>query len=512
MTSILIVDDEPKMSGVLARMLARDGYDVQWTDSPANALDMLAQRGFDIVLCDLRMPEMSGIDVLERAKRANPGMDFVMMTAYATPQTAVESMKKGAIDYLIKPFAIEELKSLIKRIEESRSTARDDQPVPPAHTILAREQAAGLAREQAAGAVPGADVAALKPPGLQTLEGAVAASSQMQEVLGRARKVAASNASVLLRGESGTGKEVFAKAIHAMSARAAMPLIKVNCGAIPETLMESELFGHVKGSFTGASETRKGVFEAADGGSIFLDEIGEVPIHLQVKLLRVLQEGEVQRVGETATRKVDVRVLAATNRDLENAVARNEFRQDLYYRLNVIPIVLPPLRDRREDLDPLINHFLKKFSGGRPPKRLAQEAITLLHKYDYPGNIRELENAIEHAVVLSDSEMIEVPDLPFQIQNFEWTRSAGISPAPAGSSDQMHLEDIEKRCIINALEKTKYNYTRAAAHLGITRRTLGYRLQKYGLDKQVEESIRRLREAKNSPSSANSDIPSPYNS
>lgn len=480
-TSILIIDDEPKMSGVLARMLARDGYDVEWTDNPLEALQKFTQRGFDIVLCDLRMPQMSGIDVLDRGKRANPNMDFVMMTAYASPQTAVESMKKGAIDYLIKPFAIEELKALIRRIEETRADRMsDDQISPPAYGLTSSPPAA-------------------RPEGrIETAEGTptgiVARSPQMQEILAKAKKVAVSNASVLLRGESGTGKEVLARAIHSMSPRAKGPLITVNCGAIPENLMESELFGHLKGSFTGAAENRKGHFESASGGSIVLDEIGELPLHLQVKLLRVLQEGEVQRVGESVATKVDVRIIAATNRNLEDAVARGEFRQDLYYRLNVIPIHLPPLRERREDLDALIEHFLRRFSPGGAPRDIAPDARALLSRYDFPGNIRELENAIEHAVVLSESETIQVSDLPFQIQNFEWARGAGVAPSAPTSGEHMHLEDIEKRCIISALEKTRYNFTRAAAHLGITRRTLGYRIQKYNLDEQVEEALRRRRE------------------
>jgi transcriptional regulator with PAS, ATPase and Fis domain len=237
------------------------------------------------------------------------------------------------------------------------------------------------------------------------------------------------------------------------------------------------------------------MFEAANGGSIFLDEIGELPLHLQVKLLRVLQEGEVQRVGESVQQKVDVRVIAATNRNLEDGVLKGDFRQDLYYRLNVIPIHLPPLRERQGDLEALIEHFLARFSHGAK-KSLSSDAHNLLLRYDYPGNIRELENAIEHAVVLSDGALIHVTDLPFQVQNFEWTRGIGAAPAPISGGDNMHLEEIEKRCILSALEKTRYNYTRAAAHLGITRRTLGYRIQKYGLDHHIDEAIRKLKESK----------------
>ena len=288
---------------------------------------------------------------------------------------------------------------------------------------------------------------------------------------------------------------MLAKAIHNLSPRAAGPLVMVNCGAIPETLLESELFGHVKGSFTGAVDNRKGLFETAHGGTIFLDEIGEVPVHLQVKLLRVLQEGEILRVGESRPQKVDVRIIAATNRNLEEEVARGRFRQDLYYRLNVIPIVLPPLRERAGDIPLLIEHFLRKFSPpGTPAKTLDPEALSLLLRYDYPGNIRELENAIEHAVVLSDGPTVRVADLPLQVQNFDYTRTLGAgTPAPA---EAMHLDEVEKRLILAALEKTRFNHTRAAQHLGITRRTLGYRIEKYGLRDLVEQRARELKQAK----------------
>ncbi|MCX7626179.1 MAG: sigma-54 dependent transcriptional regulator [Candidatus Sumerlaeaceae bacterium] len=457
MLRILIIDDEPKMSAALGRMLEREGHFVRSTTTPQDGLDWLAEDGFDVVLCDMRMPTMSGLDVLREAKRRAPVLDFVIMTAYADARSAVECMKEGALDYLIKPFSMDELKILLKRIEETRHL---------------REENARL-RELVEERTP--------------LENIIAASRQMQDVLARARKVAAANSSVLLLGESGTGKEVIARAIHRMSPRAQKPLVVVNCGAIPETLLESELFGHTRGSFTGATESRKGMFETADGGTIFLDEIGDLPLHLQVKLLRVLQEGEIQRIGENTPRKVDVRVIAATNRDLEQLVQEGRFRQDLYYRLNVIPIYIPPLRERREDIAPLIEHFIRKYSPAGQRKLISPEALARLMRYDYPGNVRELENAIEHAVVLSDSETITVEDLPLQIQNAEWERM--IFPTP--DSDAMSLEELEKRALLAALEKTNYNITRAAAHLGITRRTLGYRIKKYGLETLVAERSHR---------------------
>ncbi len=477
MTSLLIIDDEDKISAVLARMLTKDGYEVARTTNPAEGVRLFTERHFDVILCDLRMPEMSGIDVLDAARRHAPSADFVVMTAYASVATAVESMKKGALDYLIKPFAVDELRLLLKRIEETRGLREEN--------VRLREVIGETYR----------------------LENFIAQSPMMQNVLARSRKVASSDASVLLRGESGTGKEVLAKAIHAMSRRANGPLVIVNCGAVPENLLESEFFGHIKGSFTGAIDNRKGMFETAHGGSIFLDEIGEVPLHLQVKLLRVLQEGEIQRVGESTPIRVDVRIIAATNRNLEQDVEEGVFRQDLYYRLNVIPIQLPSLRDRREDIAPLIEHFLRKFSPGGTPPRVPPDVLHLLLGYSYPGNIRELENAIEHAVVLGDGEQLTTDDLPLQIQSAQWgdmppisggvsvASSAGGSGAPRNTGGAT-LEEMEKRAMLTALESTRYNHTRAAALLGITRRTLGYRIQKYGLTEIVEENIRRHREGR----------------
>lgn len=469
-TSLLIVDDEPKLGGVLARMLARDGYDVDWKDDPLKAIEVLQARSYDIILCDLRMPGMSGIDLLEKAKKVNPLVDFVMMTAYATPQTAVESLKKGAIDYLIKPFAIEELKALLQRIEESRGEdvfeENEKIVVSSLKKYFGGDDGLGGKKSQV-----------------------IAESPVMKDVLARIRKVAVSQSSVLLRGESGTGKEVMAKLVHELSNRSNMPLVMVNCGAIPESLMESELFGHVKGSFTGAIENRKGFFETADGGTIFLDEIGDMPLHLQVKLLRVIQEGEIQRVGESVSQRVNVRIIAATHKNLEEAVSKGEFRQDLYYRLNVIPVQLPPLRDRKEDLRPLTEYFLKKYSLKKTPKYLSAGAMNLLLEYEFPGNIRELENAIEHSVVLSDSDEILDTDLPLQFQqNFGSDNT--VVQIPSGGS---HLDEIERKCIITALEKTKYNFTRAAAHLGITRRTLGYRIQKHELDEYINNQKSQLK-------------------
>jgi DNA-binding NtrC family response regulator len=457
MLRLLIVDDEVQMGVVLGRMLEREGYSVRHTTSGKEALDLLAAEQFDLVLCDMRMPNLSGLELLQQAKRVAPDVDFVMMTAYADTRSAVECMKNGALDYLIKPFPMDELKVILERVAETRQLREENERL----------------REMVDERV--------------SLDNIVAASRAMQDVLARARKVATANSSVLLLGESGTGKEIIAKAIHRLSPRAQKRLVVVNCAAIPETLLESELFGHTRGSYTGATETRRGMFETADTGTIFLDEIGDMPQHLQVKLLRVLQEGEIQRIGENTPRKVDVRVIAATNRNLEQLVAQGRFRQDLYYRLNVIPISIPPLRERRDDIPPLIEHFLRKYARHGPPKQVSPEALALLLRYDYPGNVRELENAIEHAVVLSEGNTIQVGDLPLQIQNAEWQQV--IYPMPG--SDTMQLEELERRAMLAALEKTNYNMTRAAAHLGITRRTLGYRIKKYGLSALIAEKLRR---------------------
>lgn len=449
---ILILDDEEKMVGLIARSLERDGYEAVGETDPARALAAIKQSKFDVLLTDLRMPGLDGIEVLERVKKIDPGIDVILMTAYASVDTVREAMKLGAVDYLTKPVSAEQdLKPLLARLLGGGESREEKKPAAPPE-----------------GRAPG---------------GVAIASPAMHEVHRKALKVAQSNASVLLRGESGTGKEVLADLIQANSTRAAKPYVKVNCGALPENLLESELFGHVKGSFTGAVADRDGLFMAADGGTILLDEIGEVTPPLQVKLLRILQQGELNRVGESATRRVDVRVIAATNRPLEKMITTGEFRQDLFYRLNVVPLVLPPLRERPEDLEALIAHFCRRFSPGAPVN-FSNDAREALLRYHWPGNIRELENAIEHAIVMGDAARIGVEDLPLAVQE----SLSGPAAAPAaelGTVGNASLEEVEKRCLLQALEKTRGNRTRAAHILNITRRTLGYRLRKYGLEDEV---------------------------
>jgi len=452
--SILIIDDELKMGKALKLVLEKEGYSVDITEYPQTGLDLLARTPYQVLLCDLRMPGMGGLDVLERAKALQPHVNVIMMTAYASAETAVESMKRGAYDYLIKPFSTDELKILIQRCLRAQALQEEN--------ALLKERL----QEK------------YQP------ENTIAASKAMQLVLNRARKVAESNATVLIRGESGTGKEMLAGIIHTASARAGRPIVTVNCGALPESLLEAELFGHRRGAFTGAVENRQGLFEAADGGTIFLDEIGEISPAMQVKLLRVLQSGEFQRVGDPSVVRVDVRVLAATNRDLEKMVAEGKFRTDLYYRLNVVPLFIPPLRERREDIAPLIEHFIRKFGRGRP-FRFTPAALDLMERYTWPGNIRELENAVEHAIVLSDVETLGIEWLPTAVRSL--AEEARDEPV-AAHLDNLTLEEAEKRMIRAAMARTGYNTTRAAKQLGVTRRTLGYRLRKHGLHRGISDA------------------------
>jgi len=455
-TRILIIDDEPKMCSILKRALEVDEYEIEATSNPIKGIKYLEERPFQIILCDLKMPEMDGIEVLEKAKKIQPEADFIIMTAYATVQSAVESMKKGAFDYLIKPFSMDELRILLKRVIETKELKEEN-----VHLKEVLQSTFNF-------------------------ENIIAKSRVMEQVLTRVAKVAKSSASVLLRGESGTGKEVLAKSIHFSSARRDNPLIKVNCGAIPDTLLESELFGYTKGAFTGANETRKGLFESADRGTVFLDEIGNISPALQIKLLHVLQDGEFQRVGNySETIKVDVRIIAATNKNLEEDVKNGTFRNDLYFRLNVVPIYVPPLRERIEDVEPLVQHFLKKFTCLGETFSIDPEAMQLFLSYDWPGNIRELENAIEHSVVMSSDDIIRICDLPMTLQNFYANRECISSPL---AFDHLTLEDMEKRLILNAMKKTNCNHTHAAKILGITRRTLGYRIKKYDLESEIKNS------------------------
>ena len=443
---ILVVDDEPAQRELVAGFLRKQGFDVVEAAGGGEAVTRFKREPFDLILTDQRMPDLSGLDVLEAVRSASPETAVVIMTAYGTIETAVDAIKAGAADYLTKPLNLDELLHRVHRVRERHHLVRENRELREALTERHR------------------------------VEGIVGDSGQMQEVLSLVRRVAPSDATVLIRGESGTGKELIARALHYASPRAAGPLVKVNCAALAESLLEAELFGHEKGAFTGAIASRKGRFELADGGSIFLDEIGDLPPHLQVKLLRVLQEREFERVGSSRPVKVDVRLLAATHRNLEALVREGRFRDDLYYRINVVTIMLPPLRERREDLPPLIDHFLRTFAekNGKTVRGITREAREALLRYDYPGNIRELENLMERAVVLTRDEVIGVEDLPLTLE-------APAAQSGEGAGLIAAVEGLERRMMREALAKAEGTQTRAAELLGISERVLRYKLRKYGL-------------------------------
>ncbi len=443
---ILVVDDEAAQRELIRGFLERQGYEVLAAAGGEQALEILKREPVELILTDQRMPDFSGLELLKSARALNPEIYVIVMTAYGNIETAVEAMKAGASEYLTKPLHLEELRHKIERIRER-------------HLLYVENQELRQALESR-----------------HRIEGIIGESGQMLEVVSLVRRVAASEATVLIRGESGTGKELIAKAIHYASPRASAPLVRVNCAALPENLLESELFGHERGAFTGAVATRKGRFETADGGTLFLDEIGDLPLHLQAKLLRVLQEKEFERVGSSQPIKVNVRVLSATHRDLEALMKSGQFREDLYYRLNVVTIMLPPLRERRQDLPMLMEHFLAAFAkkNHKTIRGFTHEARQALLRYDYPGNVRELENLIERAVVLTRDEVIGREDLPLTLEEAEETADKQPNLTAA-------VEGLERRMIQDALARAGGIQTRAAELLGITERALRYKLKKYGL-------------------------------
>jgi len=448
--SILIVDDEKSQRELLRDFLRSEGHTVTEADNGEKAIKMVLGGHFDLILLDYKMPGMNGLEVLKEVKRINPEIDVVIITAYGTVETAVDALKAGAIDYITKPIVeLDELIILVNRIAERRQLIQENR----------------LLKDD------------LSKHGI-TADKIIYQSRQMAELINLAGRVAPSKASVLIQGESGTGKELLARLIHQLSPRADKPIIIVNCVALHENLLESELFGHEKGAFTGASSRRIGRFEEADGGTIFLDEIGELSPTIQVKLLRFLQEREFQRLGSNVNLQVDVRFISATNRDLEIQVAEGTFRDDLFYRLKVVTMSLPPLRERKEDLPVLIDYFIDKFAkeNGKNIKGFTAEARDLLLKYDYPGNVRELENILERAVVIAREQYITTNDLPFK-SDFLLEDS---EKKPFGALKDS-LDELEKKLIIEAMEKTQSNQTRAADLLGISERMLRYKLKKYAL-------------------------------
>ena len=449
--NLLIVEDEKSQREMLEGYLLRQGFSISSVDGGEKALDTVRRAHFDLVLLDYKMPGMDGLQTLREMKKINPELAVVMMTAYGTIETAVQAMKQGAADYLTKPIDLDELLLLIEKVSEKILLQREN-----------RELKERL-RER------------------YRFDQIVYASGKMEEVMNLTGRVAKSEATVLIRGESGTGKELIANAIHYSSPRAGRPFIKVNCTALPETLLESELFGHERGAFTGAIQRRIGRFEQAHTGSMFLDEIGDLSPSLQMKLLRFLQEKEFERVGSNQTIKTDVRVMAATSRDLEEGLRRGTFREDLYYRLNVIAIFLPPLRERREDIPLLIDHFLQKYSqkNRRPVPKVSKEARDLLLQYPYPGNVRELENIIERSVVISRGDIITTRDLPFQVR--EGVKEASLGFESKGRSLNDMLEGMERDLIVKALDEHGGVQTKAARSLGISERVLRYKMKKYRL-------------------------------
>jgi two-component system response regulator AtoC len=454
--SILFIDDEPGSRESLTLLFAREGYQVEAVAAGEEALSLLTKKSYDVIVTDLFLPGVSGIDILKHVKEHSLPCNVILITGNASAETAVRAMKEGAFDYITKPLNFEKLKVLVaKAIEKSRLVAEN---------LYLRQQLRGKYK----------------------FDNIIGNSPAIQPVFARMEKILVTDSTVLILGESGTGKELVARAIHYNGLRKEKPFIAINCGAIPAELLESELFGHMRGSFTGAVADKPGKFELANKGTIFLDEIGTMPLQLQMKLLRVLQEQEVERVGATSRTKLDVRVISATHADLEERVRREDFREDLYYRLNVIPIHLPPLRDRREDIPLLAKHFLRKICTDmrRPVLEITQEAVRALENYKWPGNVREMENVIERTVALTDSDIIDVQDLPPQIGGVAQRDSLLPSlQIPEGGLDLAEaIAQIEQTLIKQAMDKSSNVKARAASLLKINRTTLVEKIKRYGMN------------------------------
>jgi len=453
---ILVADDEKSMREFLDIMLKKEGYKVALASNGEEVLKLIEKDIFDLALVDIRMPKLDGISALKRIKSFSPETIVIIITAYASADTAIKAMKEGAYDYITKPFKIEEIKLIIKNALEKKQLQKENM-------ILKQ-----VVRDR------------------YHFENIIGQSSKMLELYDLLEKVAPTKTNILITGESGTGKELVAKAIHYNSPRKDKPFVTLNCGAIPESLIESELFGHMKGAFTDAITTKKGLFEVADEGTIFLDEISELPLMMQVKLLRVLQDKEFKRVGGTEDIRVDVRIISATNKDLEEAVREKQFREDLFYRLNVIQIKLPTLRERKEDIVPLANHFLKKYAEdlGKPITVIAPEALRILVQYDYPGNVRELQNIIERAVALEMAQELTPQNLSSYLDDQLPQKKGALNlDLPIEGIDlEKVVEDLERTLLLKALDRTKGIKKKAADLLHINFRSMRYRLEKYGLN------------------------------
>jgi len=454
---VMAVDDEASMRELFEIILGSDGYAVATVPNIEQAQQALEERIFDVVVTDLRIgnDRDAGMRLLTWIQENAAGTPAIMMTAYGSIETAIEAMKRGAADYLMKPFKNDEIRLLVKRAIDQRNIIRENLAL--RHDQASRGEITNI----------------------------IGKSAAIEEVRNMIRRVATLPSTIAIHGESGVGKELVARAIHNLSDCADKPFVAINCGGIPENLLESELFGHKKGSFTGAVEDKEGLFVVADGGSLFLDEIGEMSLTLQVRLLRVLDNSSVMPVGGTTEIKVDVRIISATNRDLERMVEDGAFRKDLYYRLNVIPVQVPPLRVRADDIALLARHFTHKHAAnlGRGDLDLSKEAEAMLRQFSWPGNVRELENVMERAVALCNGTQIEPGDLPQNVRDFVTEPAASVMELPSGGLDlEAMITDIETKLIKQALEKTRYSQKRAAQLLGLTARSLRYRLKKYGLE------------------------------
>jgi two-component system response regulator PilR (NtrC family) len=460
---ILVADDEQSMREFLDIMLKKEGYKVSLASNGEEVVKLVDNDLFDLVLLDIRMPKLDGISALKKIKAIAPETVVIMITAYASADTAIKAMKEGAYDYITKPFKVEEIKLIIKNALEKKNLQKEN--------ILLKQ----VVRDR------------------YHFGNIIGQSPKMMALYDLLEKVSPTKTNILIAGESGTGKELVAKAIHYNSVRKEKPFVTLNCGAIPESLIESELFGHMKGAFTDAIATKKGLFEVADEGTIFLDEISELPLLMQVKLLRVLQDKEFKRVGGTEDIRVDVRIISATNKDLEEAVKEKHFREDLFYRLNVIQIKLPPLRDRKEDIPILAGHFLKKYSEelNKNILKTSPEALQILLNYEYPGNVRELQNIIERAVALESGQELTVHNLSSYLSEQPLLRKGPIDieiPNEGIDLEKM-VEDLERTLLLKALDKTKGIKKKAAELLRINFRSMRYRLEKYGLNHGADSEL-----------------------
>ncbi len=451
---ILVADDDSSIRSLLKQLLADEGYSVLEAATGTEVVEQVGNAHPDLVIMDVRMPELDGIEALQKVKNASPGTAVLIMTAFGSSNAAIKAMELGAFDYITKPFELDKISHTVKRAFEYQDLTQEVE--------VLRDEISSL---------------------VQT-ERIVGNSTPMQEVYKTVGKVAKSDATVLITGESGTGKELVAEALHFNSTRRSGPMVKVSCAALPETLLEAELFGHEKGSFTGAVAMRKGRFELADKGTIFLDEIAEMSLATQTKLLRVLQERRIERVGSAIPIKVDIRIICATNKDLQKLVDQHKFRDDLFYRLNVINIHMPPLRERKEDVPPLVEHFLAKhrYSATAQPAGISEEALKRLMEYDWPGNVRELENVVERAVVLSRGQIITSRELPFGDHDTEREEEGGDEVSGEKSFFKKSVAQFEKDLIMKALRDANGNRSKAAEMLGIYRRLLYAKIKEYGLE------------------------------